>query len=406
MKKFIIILFLLISILLLFQFPIIYTYLTLLYILIISIIAFLYKPYNNNFIGSCDIIIPVFNEGQHIFKTIKSINQSNYKNFNIIIIDDGSTDDTKKWIQKSCLLYNNIKAIYCNKNRGKKYVLADGIKNSKADIIITIDSDSIISKNAIQNILKPFTISSVGAVAGNIEVNNINNGIIPKLMDIIFIFSYQIIKSSQSMFKSVLCTPGALSAYRRIAILPILDIWLQQKFLGKDTIIGEDRALTSLLIKNNWDIIYQQTAIAYTNVPITYNTLCKMLLRWVRGDIRENIFLFNYVFNNISFKNIKSIGLFFHYLVFNIGILFPIMILPIIIIYYCINFQYFLVVLPYLILSLFTLAIIPMLIYIRKKSFKYSPLALIYSLFSLIFLSWIPFFAIITVTNNNWLTRK
>ena len=397
---------LVLSLLLVINYPIVYSYLILLYILSISVIAFTYKSYNNQIDLQCDIIIPVFNQGKHIFDTIQSINQINYKKYNIIVVNDGSTDDTNEWIKKSKQIYSNITVIDCKVNKGKKYALAEGIKNSKAEIVVTIDSDSIIQKDSIQNILRPFKDERVGAVAGNINVKNIEFGLIPKMLDVIFIFSYQLIRSSQSKFGVLLCTPGALSAYRRNAIEQILDKWLQQRFLGNDTIIGEDRALTSLLLKNNWNIVYQQTAKAYTNIPITYTKLCKMLLRWVRGDIRQNILLFNFVLNNLNFKNIRSIGLFFHYIVFNIGLLFPIILLPILIIFYILNFSYFLIIFPYMCIIMLLLAIVPMLIYIRKKYFKYAFHSITYSIFSLVCLSWIPFYAMITLKNNNWLTRK
>ena len=373
--------------------------------LIISIIAFKYKKYDIQVDLTCSVIIPVFNQSKHILDTVKSINQSTDKKYEIIIINDGSTDDTLKWIQQSINLYSNIKFINFKVNKGKKYALAEGIKASNSDIIVTIDGDSIIQKHAIQNILKPFSNSKVGAVAGNINVKNISQGLIPKLMDIIFTFSYQIIKSSQSVFGVVLCTPGALSAYRRSAVEQILNIWLEQKFLGNDTIIGEDRALATLIIKNGQNIVYQQNSVAYTDMPVTYSKLCKMLLRWVRGDIRENLFLFQFVLKQLSFKRIKSIGLFFHYLIFNIGILSPIFVLPFLIIFYIFNFSYFLFILPYILLVMILLSIISIIIYTRKRFFKYSFHSITYSLFSLIFLSWIPLYAILTLKNNNWLTR-
>ena len=406
MKKLVFLISLIGSLLLVIGYPIIYSYFILLYILIVSIIAFTYKKFDNQIDKQCDIIIPVFNQSKNIFDTIKSIQQSNYKKYNIIVINDGSTDDTLDWIKQSQKIYSNIKLIDYKSNKGKKYALAEGIRNSNSEIIVTIDSDSVIQKNAIQNILRPFKNTKIGAVAGNVNVNNINQGLIPKLMDIIFIFSYQLIRSSQSKFGVVLCTPGALSAYKRVAVEQILDIWLQQKFLGNDTIIGQDRALTSLLIKNNWNIVYQQSAKAYTNMPITYKKLCKMLLRWVRGDIRENILLFDFVLDNLSIKNLKSIGLFFHYIIFNIGILAPVILLPLTILFYILNGTYFLIALPYIGIIMLLLSIIPMLVYVRKKYFKYAFHSLTYSIFSLFCLSWIPFYALLTLKNNNWLTRN
>lgn len=396
----------LLLLLLIMRFPVLFSYITLAYMLIISVIAFTYKPCKKEHAPGCSVIIPVYNESRHIYETVQSVMQSDYKDFEVIIVDDGSTDDSRDWIEKAKFEYQNIKTFYCEKNGGKKHALVKGIELAKNEILITIDSDSTISKDAMSNIVRPFINPRVGGVAGNINVKNINEGIIPKLMDIIFVFSYEFLRSAQSQCGSVLCTPGALSAYRKSAVVPLIEEWLNKTFLGKKTAIGEDRELTCMLLKNKWDVVYQESANAYTNMPVTYANLCKMLLRWVRGDIRENIMMFKYVINNISLRSIKSIGLTFHYIIFNIGVLSPVVMLPFIILYLIFNFVTSVFLLKYVAIMIVLWSILPMIIYIRKKSLKYSIHSITYSVFSLVFLLWIPLYAILTLNNNKWLTRK
>lgn len=388
------------------RYPVIFSYITLGYMLIVSIIAFTYKPFKGKFAPSCSIIIPVFNESCHIYETVQSVMASDYKNFEVIIVDDGSTDDSRNWIEKAKKEFSNIKTFYCAKNGGKKHALAKGIELAENEILVTIDSDSTIAPDALRKILIPFENPQVGGVAGNINVKNIKEGIIPKLMDIIFVFSYEFLRSAQSKCGSVLCTPGALSAYRKSAVLPLVDEWLNKTFFGKKTVIGEDRELTCMLLKNKWEIVYQESAKAYTNMPVTYINLCKMLLRWVRGDIRENILMLKYILNNFSLSNAKSVGLTFHYVIFNIGVLSPIVMLPLLTVYLIFNFFTSVFLLKYVIMMIVLWSILPMIIYTRKKSLKYSFHSITYSLFSLLFLFWIPLYAILTLNNNKWLTRK
>lgn len=203
------------------------SYFTFFYFLIVAFLAFSYKKYSNQFSEKCDLIIPVFNEGNHIYKTLKSISKSKYTNFNVIVIDDGSNDDTISWINKAYEDFKNLKfkIIFLSKNSGKKHALYKGIMESTSEFFITIDSDSIIQKNSIKNILRPFINKDIGAVAGNIRVENLNKSIISTMMDVIFVFSYEFLKTAQSKSGHVLCTPGALSAYRRSAVLPILNEW-------------------------------------------------------------------------------------------------------------------------------------------------------------------------------------
>ena len=131
-----------------------------------------------------------------------------------------------------------------------------------------------------------------------------------------------------------------------------------------------------------------------------------MLLRWVRGDIRENILMLKYILNNFSLSNVKSVGLTFHYVIFNIGVLSPIVMLPLLTVYLIFNFFTSVFLLKYVIMMIVLWSILPMIIYTRKKSLKYSFHSITYSLFSLLFLFWIPLYAILTLNNNKWLTRK
>lgn len=397
---------LIISMYLMIHYSVVFSYFTLLYMLVIAIVAFGYKPCYTKHTPTCDVLIPAFNEGKHVYKTIKSVMRSDYQGFRVIAIDDGSTDDTRKWIEKAKEEFPEITAIYCDRNRGKKHALAEGIKASNSEIIVTVDSDSSVAPDALTHLLSPFHNPKVGAVAGNICVQNLERGLIPKLMDIIFVFSYELLRSSQSRFGVVLCTPGALSAYRRKAVMPLLERWLNQRFMGQKTSIGEDRALTCMLIQDQWLIRYQEPAKAYTNMPETYTGLCKMLLRWVRGDIRENILLAPHIFRNFSFFDLKSVGLAFHYIIFNIGILSPVVVSPVLLVYLITNYHTAGLIIFYMLLMILLWSIPPTIIYARKGSWRYSFHAFTYSIYALLFLMWIPLYALFTLNNNKWLTRK
>jgi hyaluronan synthase len=388
------------------DYPLIFSYFTLFYMLVVAVVAYGYRNCEADCTPSCDVLIPAYNEGKHVYKTIKSIMKSDYPDFHVIAVDDGSKDDTRQWLQKAKEEFPAITVILCDRNRGKKHALVEAIRASHSEIIVTVDSDSTVAPDSIANLVKPFRDKKVGAVAGNICVQNLSNGLIPKLMDIIFVFSYEILRSSQSRFGVVLCTPGALSAYRRTAVEPLLPEWLKQRFLGKKTSIGEDRALTCMLLKQQWNVLYQESAKAYTNMPETYTGLCKMLLRWVRGDIRENILFAPYIFKNFSLLSLKSVGLAFHYIIFNIGILSPVVISPLLLIYFATNYASAGIILFYMLIMTLLWSIVPTIIYARKKSLLYSFHSITYSLFSLFFLMWIPLYALFTLNNNQWLTRK
>ena len=185
MKKILLCIAALLLLALIVRYPVIFSYITLGYMLIVSVIAFTYKPFKGEHAPSCSILIPVYNESRHIYETVQSVMASDYKNFELIIVDDGSTDDSRDWIEKAKAEYVNIKTYYCPKNGGKKHALAKGIELAENEILVTIDSDSTIAPDALGKILIPFENPKVGGVAGNIErisssisnVSELSNGL-------------------------------------------------------------------------------------------------------------------------------------------------------------------------------------------------------------------------------------
>ena len=380
--------------------------LTMGYLLLAAVVAYTYRCHTGNYEPGCTVLIPVYNEGEFVLRAISSIAASDYPKLRIVVIDDGSTDDTWQWIEKAKQLHPGIVTIRSPQNEGKKHALYRGLRQSDSEILITVDSDSKVAPDAIRNLVRPFADPKVGAVAGNILVENIKEGLIPRMMDIIFTFSYEFLRSAQSRCGSVLCTPGALSAYRREAVLPVLDEWLGQTFLGEKTRIGEDRALTCLLLRRDWKIVYQESAQAYTRMPVNYSGICRMLLRWVRGDIRENLLLFPFVFRNVSVRRPRSLGLLVHYLAFAVGTVAPAILLPAALGFLLCRPEESVVLGEFFLVVTLLWAFVPALTYARKQSLPASLHSFTYSIFVLLFLSWVPLYALLTLKNNRWLTRN
>lgn len=248
----------------------------------------------------CTVIVPAFNEGAQVAKTLKSIAASAYprRKLHIVAVDDGSEDDTWRWIKKSSVvLKGRIKAVRLPRNRGKRHALSEGIRYSRGEVLVTIDSDSEVSADTLRHLVAPFVRDArVGAVAGNVRVLNRQAGLIPRMLDVVFCFSFDFIRAGQSVVNTVMCTPGALSAYRRSLVLKVLQRWLDQTFFGKPANIGEDRAMTNLILEQGYHARYQQNAVVWTEVPTRHANLCKMYLRWARSNIRETLVMSRFVF--------------------------------------------------------------------------------------------------------------
>ena len=241
------------------------------------------------------VVVPAYNEGAQVLATIRSLMASDYPTakLEVVAIDDGSEDDTWTWIQRGAAEFpDHVVALRGATNRGKREALYEGFGRATGDVIVTVDSDSEVEAAALRNLVTPIVRDPrVGAVAGNVRVLNRDDGPIPAMIDVLFTASFEFIRATQSEVRAVLCGPGALSAYRRDLIDSFKDEWVTQTFLGEPATIGEDRALSNLVLRADYDLRFQANAIVVTKVPTETRQLARMLLRWARSDVRETLVL-------------------------------------------------------------------------------------------------------------------
>ena len=260
-----------------------------------TILWFFYRPFPSVGIDQAPfltVIIPAYNEGAMVRKAVDSVVMATYPRdkLEIIVIDDGSKDDTWQYIRSAAAQYSGlVKAVRFSNNCGKRAALGEGFQKARGEIVVTIDSDSVIERGTLLAIAGPFRNPKIGAVAGKVAVYNRYQGMIPRMLHVRFILSFDFLRAVQSTYGTVYCCPGALSAYRVSVIRDVLWEWMNQSFLGKQCTYGEDRALTNLILGRGFDAVYQRTAVVYTVVPWTYEKLYKMYLRWDRSYIREDI---------------------------------------------------------------------------------------------------------------------
>jgi hyaluronan synthase len=352
----------------------------------------------------CTVIMPAYNEGKNVVKTLRSILKSDYpiEKLQIIAVNDGSKDDTLQWMQQAVAESNGrIELINFPKNRGKRAAIYEGVRAGKGSIIITIDSDSIIERQTIRRLVSPFTDPQVGAVAGNVRVLNRREGIIPKMLEISFAYSFDFIRASQSMVNCVFCTPGALSAYRKKAIIKDMKEWLNQTFLGKPATIGEDRAITNLVLKNGYDVRFQSNSVVYTIVPTDYKQLCKMFLRWARSNVRETFVMWDFIFKKFR-KDTRNNGAIINFIMATLAMVIPQAIIGIIMCAMFMNPQTYI---SQVALGTVLASTVPVVFYSIRRRNSDALWAYAYGLFWLVALWWITPWSIITMGNGKWLTR-
>lgn len=367
-----------------------------------------YKPIqsvSDEKLPTCTVIVPAYNEGKLVWETLLSIAKSNYpvEKLQIISIDDGSKDDTWYWMKKAKEELGDRLEIYQQpQNKGKRQALYRGFKLGKGEVFVTIDSDSIIDTNTLRNMVSPFVVNKqCGAVAGNVRVLNNQKAIIPRMLNVSFVFSFEFIRSAQSQLGSVLCTPGALAAYRKEAVMNCLEEWLNQTFMGQPSDIGEDRAMTNMILKQGYKVLFQRNACVLTNTPEKYKNLYKMFIRWERSNVRENIMMSKFAFTN--FRQGPKTGT--RILLLNQW-LKVIMAYPLLMLMFLFVLTHPLLFLSSCLMSVFIFSSVQVFFYSkRQKSILESMWAYPYSIFYMFTLFWITPYAIATASRSGWLTR-
>lgn len=293
------------------------------------------------------ILIPSYNETLVIENCLMGILNVNYRNFEILFINDGSTDDTLETFHKHLMLiktprpkqgvlnHENVKEIYRSQkfpsiwvidkeNGGKADALNTGIEFATKEIIITLDADSIIEANALNEMNQTFSDESVVAAGGLVNIVQgfkRNEGkLVPsfKLRGLIryqiiqYLTAFHLLKTTQSKFGSITVIAGAFGAFRR-------GVLIQAK--GYRKTVGEDMDITLRIHEligtslKNKRIIFVPEAICYTECPATFKCLYRQRIRWQKAFIdcvityRKSFYLkFNFKISTILLLDSLLLG--------------------------------------------------------------------------------------------------
>jgi hyaluronan synthase len=290
----------------------IYSILMTSFILVVHILTRSYKPIpDRGYRPTVSVIVPSKNEEKIIGQTINAILASDYpqEKIEVVVVNDGSSDKTADVVKN---LINNqksegkdasksrVKLLDFKVNQGKRRAFAAGLKASKNEIVICIDSDTLVDEQAIKLLVQPFTDKEVVSVCGHGKAANENKNVLTKLQHFWYQEMFRLFKGMESKLGAVSCCSGILAAYRRDSITPIMSSWLNEKFFGKPIFIGDDRQLTNLALWKDLQtklsdqtrkskVVYQSNSIAHTYVPENLKQFFKQQLRWKRAWVHGSL---------------------------------------------------------------------------------------------------------------------
>lgn len=269
-----------------------YSLLVTVFILSRAAIALCYRePKDRGFLPTVSLIIAVKNEEAHIAETIHCCYASRYPagRFEVLVIDDGSTDRTWEIVQALGQRYAALRAFQLpDGEHGKRHAMALGTQRGTGEIVVVVDSDSLLERDALYKIVQPFADERVGAVAGHVEVVVDPANPISKMEAVRYFISHRFMKAAESVFGAVTCCSGAFSAYRREAVLRILPQWLHQTFCGVRSTFGDDRSLTNFILRSS-RVVFHHGARCRTYVPDAWQKYFRQQLRWKKSWTRETL---------------------------------------------------------------------------------------------------------------------
>ncbi len=347
------------------------------------------------------VIIPAYNEGPMVERSIDSVAAADYPHdrLEIIVVDDGSRDDTFFHMERLRRAHPAlVRLVRFAGNRGKRAALAAGFRAARGEIVLTLDSDSEVEAGTLRAMVAPFRSPRVGGVAGKVTVLN-RHHLIGAMLDVQYSLAFDFGRAAQSTFRAVACCPGALSAFRREVVVPHLDGWLGQRFLGRPVAHGEDQALTNIVLRAGYDTLYQSTASIRTLAPTRYRQLTRMFLRWERSYVVEGFSFARFMFTrwrpdgrvlpaiNFFFSNLRLV------LLYGALVQFPLLVLRT----------------PWLIPGVLAATAVTTstaaLYYLRRERSLRFLYGVLYGFYALLLLQWILPWAVVTVRDERWGTR-
>jgi peptidoglycan-N-acetylglucosamine deacetylase len=257
-----------------------------------------------NFTPFVSVVIAAYNEEKVICKTIDSILSSNYPAFEVLIIDDGSKDNTAGIVQETYAKHPLVRLLK-KTNGGKSSAVNLGFKEAKGEIVVALDADTLIAENAISLLVNHFKNENVAAVSGNVKVGNKGN-LLTNWQHIEYVTGFNLERRAFAALNCITVVPGAIGAWKRTAV--------EEAGYFKEDTLAEDTDITLTLLRQGKKIEFEEKAYAFTEVPEDIKSLAKQRYRWAYGTLqclwKHREALFNKKHNSLGYIGLPNMWLF------------------------------------------------------------------------------------------------
>jgi cellulose synthase/poly-beta-1,6-N-acetylglucosamine synthase-like glycosyltransferase/peptidoglycan/xylan/chitin deacetylase (PgdA/CDA1 family) len=222
------------------------------------------------------VVVPAYNEAAGIAATVQSMMRSNYPGqIEVIVVDDGSTDDTAAIVRG--LRLPDVRVI-SQANAGKPAALNRGIADAWFDILVLVDGDTIFARNALRRLALRMMDPDVGAVSGNTKVAN-RRGLLGRWQHLEYVMGFNLERRMFDLLGTIPTVPGAIGAFRRATLDEVGGV--------SSSTLAEDTDLTMAICRSGWRVVYEPTAVAWTEAPASLRQLWRQRYRWCYGTMQS-----------------------------------------------------------------------------------------------------------------------
>ncbi|MGE3543615.1 MAG: glycosyltransferase [Kofleriaceae bacterium] len=244
---------------------------------------------DNDYEPTVEVVIPMFNEGAGIEETIASVLAADYPahKLRVTVVDDKSTDDSLARVTALAETMGPRLNVLCNRqNVGKRMSIIKAVRAAtQAEIIVSVDSDVVIDREAIRQLVRRFSTPRIGAVGGRVDVRNKHVNWLTRMQVIKYWYAYHFGKALELACRQVMCLSGCLTAYRRSVLMEVEPVLLDRSLWGMPVKYGEDRFLTRQIVFAGYHTVMTTDAVCRTTVPETLGAFQAQQLRWQRSGL-------------------------------------------------------------------------------------------------------------------------
>lgn len=226
------------------------------------------------FAPAVSVVVPAYNEEVGIEAALRSLLASRYRDFEVVVVDDGSTDRTA---EIAAGIGDPRLVLVRQANAGKPAAINTGLRRARHEIVVMVDGDTVFEPDALWYLVQPLADPGVGAVSGNTKVGN-RSGLLGRWQHIEYVLGFNLDRRMYDELQCMPTVPGAIGAFRRAALEAAGGV--------SDDTLAEDTDLTMAVNRAGWRVVYEERARAWTEAPASLTALWGQRCRWSYGTMQ------------------------------------------------------------------------------------------------------------------------